>query len=85
MNETTITAIMILIAFATLIFTIMHYFKKNETAKNITTVTSSGEGDAVNGDKAGRDYYRGDKIDGDKIGGDKIQGSKVVHHHNEKN
>lgn len=84
MNETTFIVIGLFIAFATLIVAIMQYIKKNKTAKKVTTVTSSGAGDAVNGDKAGRDYYRGDKIDGDKVGGDKIQGKKVVHHHNEK-
>ena len=83
MDKTTLfTVIGIIIAFGGLIVAIMQYNKKEDPT---TSVTSSGEGDAVNGDKAGRDYYKGDKVGGDKYGGDKVQGKKVIHnHYNEK-
>ncbi len=81
MNETIFIIIGLFIALATLIVTIMQYNKRTKTAKKVTTVTSSGEGDAINGNKVGRDNYGGDNIGGDKYGGDNIQGKKEVHNH----
>ncbi len=80
MDDKTLVIIGLIIAAIAAIFGIMQYFKKPEPRKETATnsVTSSGEGDAINGDKYTETKIYGDKIDGDKILGDKVA-TKIVY------
>ena len=84
MDENILTVIGIIVTIISITIGIIQLIKKPKSAKESTSITATGGGDAVNGNKTDRDSYGGDHVRKNKYGGDNVHGNKEVHYHDKK-